>query len=386
MTAKPRQFDVVICGAGPAGSTCAMALINSGLSVALIDKDVFPRNKVCGDAVAAYAGKVLKSIHSDFEIAFKKFEKRYPVNTYRIFGPRGNYVDVTSHEYGMIAKRVDWDHFLFELAASQSHVTCLMDTAAQDILVDQSRHIVSVTTNREVIETKLVIGCDGAHSIVSKKLAGRSMDPHHHSAAVRAYFSNVSGIASQTFELHFIKDILPGYFWIFPLPNNEANVGLGALSYNISTNRINLREAFKKIIYEHPLVSQRFSNARLIGEVQGFGLPLGSKKRPMSGDHFMLCGDAASLIDPLTGEGIGPAMVSGRYAGWQAIKCFEQNDFSRSFLKQYDRQVNRKFWNHYKKSYLIQKHVMNKPWLINGLISSSNKSRMIHKILTRLVT
>ena len=88
-----------------------------------------------------------------------------------------------------------------------------------------------------------------------------------------------------------------------------------------------------QIIERDPFLSPRFSDAEMTGEIRGHLLPLLTSKIPISGDRFMLCGDAASLVNPATGSGIGQAMQSGRFAGWQALKCFEKNDFSAGFMK-----------------------------------------------------
>ena len=97
----------------------------------------------------------------------------------------------------------------------------------------------------------------------------------------------------------------------------------------------------------------------------------------------MLAGDAASLIDPATGEGIGQSMISGRYAGWQAIKCFEANNFSADFMKQYDKQLYDKVWSTSRKSYLLQRHFLNRQWLFNGFTTLLNKSTFIKKLVLK---
>lgn len=386
MSEPATYFDVIICGAGPAGSTCALALADSGLRVALIDKADFPRDKVCGDAVAAYARKVLHTIHPRFALAFDNFSSGYRVNTYRVFGPNGAHIDVTSPEYGLIARRYDWDHFLFRLASEQSHVTCLLNHSVRDVSLDLEKGEVRINTNQGGFVSKMIVGCDGAHSIVGKKLAGTSRDLNHHSGAVRAYYRNVAGLAEQTFELHFLDQILPGYFWIFPLRDGMANVGMGALSSHVSKKKIKLRELLRSTIEHHPFIRNRFAHAEMMGEVEGFGLPLGSRKVKMSGDHFMLCGDAASLIDPVTGEGIGPAMVSGRYAGWHVKNCFDAKNFSADFMGAYDRQVYGKFWRKHQRSYFVQRQIVTRPKLINGLIGVASKSHMARTALARLLT
>jgi len=376
-----KSFDVIICGAGPAGSTCTLALADSGLRVALLDKATFPRDKVCGDAVASYIPRVLGSIHPKLEAAFGEFEEKYPVDTYRLFAPNGRFVDVTSKNEGFISKRLHLDNFLLELAIAQSNVSYFPDHNVTQVTINAAANEAMVITPQGVFSARLVIGCDGANSVMARQLRREQLDPNHHSAAVRAYYSNVRGFSDRTFELHFMKGVLPGYFWLFPLKDNLVNVGLGASSAFISRNKINLRDALKKTISETPSISDRFRDAEMVGEIKGFGLPLGSRKVTISGDHFMLCGDAASLIDPLSGEGIGQAIVSGRYAGWHAARCFEANDFSAAFIKGYDQQVYDKFWRRNYKSYLMQRHIMTKPWLINGLVTAAAKNRIIHKML-----
>src|SRR5437762_969777 len=84
----------------------------------------------------------------------------------------------------------------------------------------------------------------------------------------------------------FLKELLPGYLWIFPLPNGEAYVGVGMLSSEVSRRKINLRQLMMELIRSHPPISERFAEAEMVGELNGWGLPLGSKKRKISGDHF----------------------------------------------------------------------------------------------------
>jgi len=148
---------------------------------------------------------------------------------------------------------------------------------------------------------------------------------------------------------------------------------------------MDLRASLQRAVAEIPYISDRFKHAERIGNIQGFDLPLGSRKVPMSGDRFMLCGDAASLIDPLSGEGIGQAIVSGRYAGWHAKKCFEENNFSAAFMKQYDEQVYLKFWSRHRKNHFIQQ-LMNREWLLNGIFNVASKNRLIRNVMSRSFT
>lgn len=380
-----KEFDVLICGAGPAGCTAALALANTGLRVAVIEKSTYPRDKICGDAVAAYVPKVLATINPQFSKALSTFEEKVLVNTCRLVAPNEKIFDVTYQQTGFISKRIEWDHFLFQLAAQQKNITIFLSHPISDVAISSVTQEVTVTTPHTLFKGKIVIGCDGAHSVVNKKITGTRPDMDHYSGAVRAYYKNVSGLTANTFELHFIKDLLPGYFWIFPVKDNMANVGLGVLSSVVSKRRMDLRKYLQKVVEEVPYVRDRFTNADIVGKIEGFGLPLGSRKVPISGDHFMLCGDAASLIDPLSGEGIGQAMVSGRYAGWQAKKCFDENNFSASLIKQYDHQVYAKFWKRHRKNYAIQRIIADRDWLVNGIFNAANKNSFVRKMITKAI-
>lgn len=379
------KFDVVICGAGPAGTTAALALGKSGLKVALLEKGVFPRDKICGDAIAPYVPKVLATIDPAYAAALQEFTAKQPVHICRIVAPNDKAIDLSFPSIGFISSRLTFDHFLFELAGKLPNLTIFEDTSVKEVKVHESGVTIE-SVNGRIFDAKLVIGCDGANGIVSKKLTATQVDLNHHFAAVRAYYKNVSGIPPHTFELHFLKGFNPGYFWIFPLKNNMANVGIGLLSKQISRKNINLKKDMLQVIENHPNIRDRFAHAEICGDIKGFGLPLGSRKVQISGNRFMLSGDAASLIDPATGEGIGQAMVSGRYAGWQALKCFEQNDFSAAFMKDYDKAVYDKLWAGNRNRYFIQKILQHFPSSLNLVANLASRFRFIHKMMERYFT
>jgi len=363
------HFDIAIIGAGPAGSTCALALRNSGLKVALIDKSSFPRDKVCGDAIGGRVKKVLKEIDPTLPGELNSFPPKNISSGWKLFSPNGKTIEVNFVNPGYVSRRIDFDEWLFKKVFGQKNLS-VINSGIKDIRSDENK-IEIISDDGNNINAKLVIGCDGAHSIVAKKLAGFKVDHRHYSGAVRAYYENVQETAnSEMLEIHLVKGFLPGYFWIFPLHDNLCNVGFGMLSADIKERRIDLKTSLKQIIQSSPRLTERFRNAKLVDDVTGFGLPLGGLRRNISGHRFMLCGDAASLIDPLTGEGIGNAMLSGLYAARIAMQCFQKNSFVAEEMKGYDEAVNNKLLPELKKNLFMQR-AFNRPWLINMLVNAA---------------
>lgn len=383
-------FDLIIVGAGPAGCACALSLVGSGLKVAILEKSSFPRDKICGDALSPDVLNQLEKLDGNLK---EKFLSNYSalkahVSGIKLIGTKGNattidLIDPIRH-HGWVVKRMDFDNFLFEQICDLPDVTIFQDTKVEGIT--DCEEFIRLETNSRTFQCKLVIGADGANSIVARKLAGYEPDRNHHSAAVRAYFTNIAGMnGSEAIELHFYKRSLPGYFWIFPLPNGEANVGLGMLSSHVSKRKVNLKRLFHELVESEPGLKDRFIHATMRTDLVGFGLPLGSKKRRLSGHRFMLTGDAAAMIDPVTGEGVGNAIRSGRFAAEQALKCFESHDFSARQTRNYEEYLYSKIWDEMRFSRFLQ-NLFRYPFLLNILINTICRSRRLHRFLNQLIS
>lgn len=181
-------------------------------------------------------------------------------------------------------------------------------------------------------------------------------------------------------ELHFLKELLPGYFWIFPLPNGEANVGIGVRSDVVRKRRMNLKTELKKIIEEHPVISKRFKGATPIDSVRGYGLPLGSKQRKLSGDQYLLLGDAASLIDPFTGEGIGNAMISGMKAAEIILAARTKGNYHAETLAGYDAAIYRRLGKEFAISTKFLQLVRYQ-WLFNFIVRKANRNATLRETM-----
>jgi geranylgeranyl reductase family protein len=359
-------FDVAIIGAGPAGTACALALRHSGLRVALLDKAQFPRDKVCGDAIPGHALKALRQLDPAFAEGLWRLQPLDAVRQSRLVAPNGDSLWMRWKLPSFNSPRETFDAALLDLVKAHSATEILENTGLKTLQIAADAVRLTTTAGTE-ITSQLVIGCDGANSVVRRQLLPAPLDRAHHCAGVRAYFENIKGAEAGLTEYFFTKDYLQGYLWIFPVGKGLYNVGLGMLSETVARHKVDLKQVMPELLARHPALAGRFDAARQLSAIQGFGLPLGGGRTvPVSGARFLLCGDAASLIDPIQGHGIDTAMQSGILAAAQAVAAFEKQNFSAEFLRQYDAQVAQKISRKLAKSYRLMRFLSNKPWLVNA--------------------
>lgn len=382
---EQNTFDVIIVGAGPSGSACAISLANAGLQVALVDKATFPRDKTCGDALGIDVINQLGLISPDLAAKFKALENKSPSYGIKIFSADSSCIAIplmykNVKQCGYVIPRMDFDNFLFQYAKECPGIHCFENCTIEKI--EQVADGITVKSKDLLLKASMLVGSDGAHSVVAKQLNNAVVDKEHYSAGLRVYYDGISGFHKDNLiELHFFDDVVPGYFWLFPLANGRANVGIGMLSSVIAEKNINIKEVLQKIITTKPFIKERFSNAKALETVKGYGLPLGSKRRPISGERFVLTGDAASLIDPFTGEGIANAIRSGRIAAKHVINCTQAADFSAAFNKKYDDEVYCKMLREFKISRLLLKLSVY-PRLCNLIVRKANSNKYIFGLLT----
>ncbi len=379
MTAK-ESTDIAIVGGGPAGSACALALRNSGLQVTLIDKEEFPRDKVCGDAIANSVPDLLGSILPDFRQRVLEFGLKNSWTRMRIYSPSGNLAEFEFSKPGFISKRIDFDNLLHGLVDEFSETKIVTGQKVMETRELEGGVEICLEGGR-IISTKLLIGADGSNSVAGRAIAGDGLDHDHHCAAVRGYYRGISCSDNGNIEIWFLEGYLPGYFWIFPLGDGQANVGFGMLSSECRKRKINLREVLLSIPDAFPEIGKRFVNSELIGSIAGFGLPLGSKKRRISAKGILLTGDAAGLINPFTGEGISNAIASGIVAAKYARIALKANDFSADLLRKYDEEIYAGMWKVFRSSYLMRRLLSDRTWMINFFVHAANRSRWLKKIM-----
>jgi menaquinone-9 beta-reductase len=378
------QADIIIIGAGPAGTTCALQLRNAPhLKVILLDKATFPRQKVCGDAIGGHSIKMLLKICPELMDSFRLFPAKTRTRQTQIFVNKQKPFLIKWVNEAYCCTRLDFDNFLVEgVKKFAKNVKVVEGFSVHHIEKNANGITVSNKDSSQSYTAKIIIGADGAHSVVSKQLTDTRMELHNHSAAVRAYFEGVTNMRNDTTEIYVSKAFTPGYLWVFPVSDTITNVGFGMLSEEISKREVNLRQSLFEFIEQMPVLKAKFNAAKPIGKIEGFGLPMGSRRVTMSGDGFLLTGDAASLIDPSSGDGIGNAIVSGIFAGEKAVEAFEKNDFSAHFLKTYDDKVWQFLGRELRESTRRLRLSMKIPWAIDvlaWLMGNSFINRMVKK-------
>lgn len=356
---QPEKIKTGICiiGAGPAGATASIFLCKAGIKHVIVDAASFPRDKICGDGLDLNTIRVLN--HIDPTIIEKELvTSRNRITTsqgFRFILPNGRKVDImrnTATNAGnyagrpmfFVSRRFDFDNLLVSK----------IDRSVADVQLSTRINTITKTgktwmlegegpSGKIEIETDFLMGADGDHSIVLKHLGERKVDRNNYAGAVRQYWGGVEGMHTDNLlEVYFPKSLPLSYFWIFPLPDGKANVGYGMASNYIARHHINVRKAFEELIKTDPVLIPRFKNAQPLETVKGWGIPMSGNDRKAYGDGWMLLGDAASLVCPTSGEGIGSGMISGYVAAKFLQRAAAQNDFSEKMFTHYNREIHKR--------------------------------------------
>lgn len=388
------KTDVCVVGAGPAGSTAALFLAKYGINCILFDKARFPRDKICGDGISGWVVSILKEL--DPNLITRLSNQDFVLHSYgiRIVAPNHKKLDIPFFDNandnsglppGFTCRRLEFDNFLIEEVRKKKEIRFYEETEIESY-TRNDESIILKSTDGKSFETRSVIFANGVNSKFSVDPGGIRKDKKSTMTGLKAYYRGINGFHEQNYvELHFLRDFLPGYLWIFPLAGGLANVGVGLDQKRISERKLNLREKMLTAIDTIPYLKERFKYAEMVTKVQAYAIPVWDKKRKLSGERFILTGDAASLVDPITGEGIGHAVISGMLAAGQIKKALGKNDFSEIFMMQYDQELYDKIGNELSISSKIPGFIRF-PWLFNSVINKAVSSKTLQDKLTLAIT
>ena len=379
------EYDVVIVGAGPAGTACALALRHGGLRVALIDKARFPRDKICGDAIPSPTLKHLARLDPTYSTQLRALLAAHQASTThsRLLAPSGEELRISWHNPAFNSPRLHFDEALLTLVRRYTNTEILEGYAIRSLQLDE--HSVTLTladATQRPLRAALVIGCDGANSVVARSLMPQaSLDRAYHCAAVRAYYRVVADAPEDTSDFYFLREYRAGYCWVFPVGGGVYNVGFGVLSEEVAARRLNLKHELSELLANHPHLAPRFAKAEALTSITGFGLPLGGSNQLVHGHRTILCGDAAALIDPLQGHGIDKAVHSGILAATQVQACFEAQRFDAAFLTSYAQQVEQRIGRELARRYQLMRFLASKAWLVDLVVRAARWPWLRRKLI-----
>lgn len=312
MTANSK---VLVVGAGPAGSAAAFYLAQAGIDVLLVDKEQWPRDKVCGD------GQMFHSWYIYEEMGI--MEEAREAGT-MLYGMKSSDVDErlvsfrSDKEYAMGTRRYVIDDII-RRAAVREGARFIENFDVRDLIIRHGKVIgVKAFYKGQMIEeyADLVILANGSHSMEARKLGVFNEDPETLWMGARGYYENVRGL-EDLIEFHYpFPDLNPaGYMWVFPEGDDIANVGVFITAEALRKSGMKIEDYFTRWRDETKLGNERLGDARLIGDIKGWRLPSCWKTGQMYSKGCVMIGDAASSIEPFMGEGFFTALSSGRAIG-----------------------------------------------------------------------
>jgi menaquinone-9 beta-reductase len=335
-TRLERDADVIVVGAGPAGSATAHYLARSGLDVLLLEKTTFPREKVCGDGLTPRAVKELISMG----VSTRPEDGWIHNKGLRIIGAGVRmelpWPELASFpDYGLVRPRLDFDSVVARAAQSAGAKLLEQTTVTGPVLDDRTGAIVGVRArsgpDRDAPETvyraPLVVAADGNSARLPLAMGIVKRDDRPLGVAVRTYFTSPrhdDDWLESWLELWDGEpnrsNLLPGYGWVFGVGDGTSNVGLGILNTSDAFGHVDYRDLLKRWTSNMP-AEWGFTPERMTGPIRGAALPMGFNRVPHYSRGLVLVGDSGGMVNPFNGEGIAYAMESGRIAAEAIVQA-----------------------------------------------------------------
>ena len=372
-------FDVIIVGAGPAGATAAKLLGEAGTSVLLIDKHPFPRDKPCGGGISARALERFSYLRSALDGIPTSW-----VSKVHFESPAGFVVDYRSPDklYLMI-RRCDFDNLLYSLA--RPHVETATGLVRK-LTVD--RDGVALCTDTDQYRARMIIGCDGANSVVARASGIRTGSVQSSYAIDMMEETPRQELGTAERDRMYIYYRLGshyGYGYVFP-KSNHLNVGVGfKLDYylaNLRGEHYSHHQAFVEDLRSKQVLAGQSNRANF----RAFPLPISGPLARTSADRVLLAGDAGGFVNALTAEGIYYAMVSGQHAAHAALDAIRAGDFEGSQLRSYEITWRREIGSDLAQSVRLQKLLLADPARVDRIVHAASRHPALADVLARYAT
>ncbi|NTV83748.1 MAG: NAD(P)-binding protein, partial [Bacteroidales bacterium] len=331
------KSDITIIGAGPAGTTAAIALAKKGIPSLLLDKHHFPRQKICGDGLSGKAVSTLNRLDPGYVAELSGSGLATGSFAARFYSPNLKMMELSFqtgqalNPPGLICRRIDFDHFLLKKALDLKEIKFEGGIQIDSMTRENGQIILRNKVGRIIAETRLVIFAAGSNRKLIRQIHPEYPGSAEEGIGVRGYFENVSGSDHKhAIEIHFLKELLPWYLWIFPFDDGSANVGLALPETEIKKQQLSLKDLLLHLLQSYPHLKNRFKNGKLNGKIEANRLPYYTGPCQVSGDNFLLVGDAARLIDPFTFENIDhftteSMNLEGEFTGGNILKPTREN-------------------------------------------------------------
>lgn len=331
MTQPAHGADVIVVGAGPAGSTTATYLARHGLQVTLLEKSHFPREKVCGDGLTPRATRALIRLGIDVSEEAGWLHNHglrvYAGRNEPFLFPWPELKDFPN--YGLTRPRADFDDMLAKNAVAHGVELVEGANVTAPIWDDRSGRIAGVITKTgEHYRAPLVVAADGNSARLAISMGLNKREDRPMGVAVRTYYRSPrhnDDYLESWLELWDGEPqkstLMPGYGWVFPMGDGTVNIGLGVLSTSKGFGKTDYRALLKRWLDNTP-EEWGYRDENRVGKVQGAALPMAFNRQPHYGRGLLLVGDAGGMVSPFNGEGIAYAMEAGEWAADAVADAF----------------------------------------------------------------
>ncbi len=373
---KNKQFfDVVIIGAGPSGSNAAISYkkLNPDLKIALVDKAIFPRDKSCGDAFGPGVISALKRFGNEHIL-----EDEPEVVSTTLFGPKNigiqNYIpEVKNKEDSVVyvIPRLDLDNRILNLAKEEEVETFEGYRFSKFFNNEESVSVEIENEEKEkyILEAKLLVGADGANSRVRKSLNLKQNSDWNKAIAIRAYIDSPNYLEifkERTLMFEINVSAIKGYAWAFPSKGNLLNIGIGVPLSVFKKEKMdikNLLDEFVKTLESRGVIVE---NLRM---EKSFMLPFASSRPKLAHKRVALIGDAGSMINPMSGEGIFYGMEAGFLLANETYQLINESASMLNVgISKYEKVFNKRFGKHFL-SCSLARLVFQSPFMTKRLLN-----------------